>query len=167
MFKIKCKKSFELHVLTLNLKFNDCLKCLAQIYVVWYFGIYLQILLNSVRHKSKWFSFSYRVIIIDNLIIKSLLQEWLIAQVYLWAWELSGTKSFKKKNTPYLPINFSFFDYSKAISFITNVCIYVESIYVYVPNKEGFQRFLITSNESNNQQKDTIYWPNIQVNSNW
>lgn len=93
VFKIKCKNSFELHVLTLNFEFNDCLKCLAQIYVVWYFGIYLQILLNSVRHKSKWLSFSYRVIIIDNLIIKSLLQEWLIAQVYLWAWELSGTKT--------------------------------------------------------------------------
>lgn len=80
--------------------------------------------------------------------------------------KISFVHSLKKKNTPYLPINFSFFDYSKAISFIINVCIYVESIYVHVPNKEGFQRFLITSNESNNQQKDTIYRSNIQVNSN-
>lgn len=44
----------------------------------------------------------------------------------------------KKKNIFYLLINFFFFDYSKVISFIINVCIYVEFIYVYVFNKEGF-----------------------------
>lgn len=80
--------------------------------------------------------------------------------------KISFVHSFKKKKHTLLTDKFLFFDYSKAISFITNVCIYVESIYVHVPNKEGFQRFLITSNESNNQQKDTIYRSNIQVNSN-
>lgn len=64
---------------------------------------------------------------------------------------MSGTKiscvhSFKIKKHTLLTNKFLVFDYSKAISLITNVCIYVESIYVHT--KERFQRFLITSNEA-------------------
>lgn len=54
---------------------------------------------------------------------------------------MSGTKiscvhSFKIKKHTLLTNKFLVFDYSKAISLITNVCIYMLSLYMYIPKRD-------------------------------